>query len=95
MTLILRPEAESELIEALDWYEARGPGLGAEFFRCVESTFSRIGRNPESYPVIHRDTRMALVRRFPYLVLYRVRNEEIVVVAVFHAKRDPKSWKPR
>jgi plasmid stabilization system protein ParE len=95
MVLIIRPEAENELIDAIDWYEARGPGMGAELLRCVEASFSRIVRHPESYPVIHRGTRMATVRRFPYLVLYRVRNEEIIVVAVFHAKRDPKFWKPR
>jgi plasmid stabilization system protein ParE len=93
MTLILRPEAEEELIEAIDWYEARAPGLGADLFRCVEASLGRISRHPEAYPLVHRGTRMATVRRFPYLVLYRVQQKEIVVVAVFHAKRDPKSWK--
>lgn len=41
------------------------------------------------------DTRQALVRRFPYRVLYRLLGEEIVVVACFHARRDPSNWKLR
>jgi len=95
MRLIVRPEAEDELLEAIDWYEARAPGLGGELLRCVDACLLRIQRNPEAFPVVHRMTRMALVRRFPYLVLYRVMGEFISVVAVFHAKRNPKTWKTR
>ena len=95
MRLIVRPEAESELLEAIDWYEARSPGLGSGLLRCVDACYQRLLRQPESYPVVHRETRMATVRRFPYLVLYRVRDESIVVVAVFHARRDPKAWMSR
>ena len=95
MKLIVRPEAEEELIEAIDWYEARNPGLGGDFLRCVDACFQRILRFPEAYPVVHRSTRMAIVRRFPFLVLYRSIDDTIAVVAVFHAKRDPKIWKER
>jgi hypothetical protein len=37
MKVIFRPEAEDELIEVIDWYEARSPGLGAELLRCVDA----------------------------------------------------------
>ena len=95
MRVLFRPEAEGELIEAIDWYEVRSPGLGADLLRCVDACVERILRQPESYPVVHRKTRMALVRRFPYLLLYRITDEGISVVAVFHAKRDPKIWQAR
>ena len=65
MRLIIRPEAESELLDAIDWYEARSPGLGSELLRCIDACFQRVLRNPELYPVVHRGIRMALVRRFP------------------------------
>jgi plasmid stabilization system protein ParE len=95
MKVIFRPEAEDELIEAIDWYEARSPGLGAELLRCVDACVERIIRQPESYPIVHRGTRMGIVRRFPYLVLYRISDEVISIIAVFHTKRDPKIWKAR
>lgn len=37
MKLIIRPEAEDELLEAIDWYEARNPGLGSDLLRCVDA----------------------------------------------------------
>lgn len=48
MKIVFRPEASEELIEAVDWYEARSPGLGAELLRCVDACVERIARQPES-----------------------------------------------
>jgi plasmid stabilization system protein ParE len=93
--LTLRPEAESELSEAVDWYEARGKGLGTEFLRAVEAAIANIERNPLAYPVVENETRRAPVRRFPYSVLYTANEIEIVVLACFHGRRDPRNWKAR
>ncbi|HOW67188.1 MAG TPA: type II toxin-antitoxin system RelE/ParE family toxin [Candidatus Paceibacterota bacterium] len=95
MKLILRPEAEAELLEAIDWYEARGRGLGADLLRCVDACLQRIVRNPDAFPFVHRSIRMAVVRRFPYLVLFRMMEDAVSVIAIFHAKRNPRIWKDR
>jgi plasmid stabilization system protein ParE len=47
------------------------------------------------HALVYRDVRKALVRRFPYAIFYRVRNARVVVLAVFHSKRDPNIWKSR
>ena len=36
-----------------------------------------------------------MLRRFPYGVFYLSENEKIVVIACFHASRDPKQWQDR
>lgn len=46
-------------------------------------------------PVVHRDTRRLLLRRFPYGVFYRLVKDEIVVVGCLHAKRHPRVWRGR
>lgn len=93
--LLIRPEAEADLDEAKTWYERRREGLGIDFLLCVEEVFERICRSPEWYPVVFRDVRRGMVRRFPYGVFYRVMEEQIVVLAVFHARRDPSGWQSR
>jgi plasmid stabilization system protein ParE len=93
--LIVRPEAEAEMADAFDWYEARVPGLGSEFLLCVDSVFNTILRNPQQFPHIHRMVRRALVRRFPYEVFFVEDDERVVVLFVFHAKRNPKRWQER
>jgi toxin ParE1/3/4 len=93
--LVIRPEAEAEMTEAFDWYEERLPGLGASFLLCVDAVFRGVVRDPERWPRIHREARRALTRRFPYEVFFVEDEERVVVLSVFHAKRNPKSWQER
>lgn len=50
---------------------------------------------PESSAPVFEDIRRAVVQRFPYSVFYRIEAAQIVVIAVFHTKRDPKNWQER
>lgn len=93
--LIIRPEAESEMTEAFDWYEERVSGLGSEFLLCVDAAFNAILRNPQQFPRVHKIVRRAITRRFPYEVFFVEDNERIVVLSVFHVKRNPKRWQKR
>lgn len=89
--------ALDELREAVGWYEARRAGLGGELFDAVAETIERIRNHPEigETASVDRKTRRALVSRFPYQVVYRLRADEIVIVAVAHLKRRPGYWKTR
>ena len=93
--LIVRPEAEAEMTDAFDWYEDRVLGLGSDFLLCVDAVLNAILRNPQHYPRVHRIVRRALTRRFPYEVFFVEDDERIVVLSVFHTKRNPKRWQTR
>ena len=95
LELRLRSEAELELMDAALWYEEQGLGLGHQFLDEVLAAFSTITETPLMYLIIHRNTRRALIHRFPFGVYYRVETSTIVVVAVMHGSRDPRSWKSR
>jgi plasmid stabilization system protein ParE len=91
-TVILRPEAEAELTEAIDWYESRGKGLGADFMRAVDAAMAAIERNPEQHQIVRGQVRRAVLRRFPYGLIYVASEHEITVLACFHGRRDPRRW---
>ena len=91
----LRAIAEADILAAFLWYEERRKGLGTEFRSALDEAFERIGAGPKLYPVLHRDTRRSLVKRFPYAVFYRIIGGEVVVVACLHASRDPRVWRAR
>lgn len=93
--LIIRPEAESEMTDAFDWYEEYVPGLGSELLLTANTTFESILHNPEQFPIIHDTVRRALLQRFPYGVYFVLEPEQIVVIAFFHGKRNPKRWQER
>jgi toxin ParE1/3/4 len=89
--------AATEFSEAVRWYESRRSGLGGEFFDDVVATLSLIRDNPEIGTAISSDgrTRRALIPRFPYQVIYRLRPDAIVIVAVAHLRRRPGYWENR
>ena len=91
----LRPEAEQDLSDAAAWYEEQLPGLGHRFLDNVLQAFSSVSEAPLMYSVVHRNTRRALIHRFPFGVYYLVEDTSIVVIAVMHGSRDPRRWKTR
>ena len=95
LPVIFREEAEADMAEAALWYERRSLGLGAEFVRSVDACLALISRQPTLFPIVHRQARMALPQRFPYLIIYRVFSDFISIVAVIHGKRHPRRWQAR
>lgn len=93
--LIYRPEAAADIVEAAGWYERNQAGLGAEFLAEVKKTADRISEQPLQCVVVYRETRRALVRRFPYGLFYRVLDRRVIVVACFHTSRNPRAWRHR
>ncbi len=87
--------ARNEFDEAADWYEQRQSGRGAKFTAAVRAVLDRITEQPESYAQVLDDVREALVSKYPYCVYYRVEQEQIIVLSVFHTARDPAHWQRR
>jgi len=88
MSVRLRPEAAADIRAAMAWYDAREPGLSAEFLSEADAVFARIAARPESYPAVHGETRRALMRRFPYAVYFDIETEGVLVLAVLHQRQD-------
>ena len=92
----VRPAAATDIEDAYQWYEAQQLGLGEEFLTALNATRDQIVEHPEAFPILHRNTRRALIpRRFPYGVFYRIDEDVIIIVACMHAKRDPRRWQRR
>lgn len=89
------PEADAELTEAREWYSHQRKDLDLEFMQCVEVALLRIQSNPRLFPVVYGMLRRAVVRRFPFAILYEVTPDEIEIIAVFHSRRNPDVWKSR
>ena len=89
MRIFFRPEARAEVLEAQTWYESRAVGLGLEFARAVEAAVASASRNPEAFTYVAGACRRVLLRKFPFSLVFRVRGDELLVLAVFHHRRNP------
>jgi toxin ParE1/3/4 len=88
LNISLLSEAESDILAAHDWYEAKRSGLGADFELCLEAALERILGFPEASPIWYRNIRHVILAHFPYGVFYVITGDMIFVIAVFHLKRN-------
>ena len=95
LAVVFRRAARREFDEAALWYEERRVGLGIEFGVEIDRAITLAANNPQRFPVMYRNTRCVRARRFPYSVFFRAETTRIVVLAVFHARRDPAVWQER
>ena len=94
-SLVFRPQAVKEIEEAAEWYEKRAPGLSAEFLRALDATVALVWRNPLQFPAVHKQLRRAMLRRFPYSLIFSISDDEIVVIACAHWRQDARRWRNR
>ncbi|MCH7398347.1 type II toxin-antitoxin system RelE/ParE family toxin [Belliella sp. DSM 107340] len=84
--------AKVELDESYAYYESQQFGLGEVFLKEVMLTINRIKENPSAWSNISKRTRRCLLNKFPYGVIYQIRDEEILVLAIAHLQRKPGYW---
>ena len=77
-------EAKQDMVEAISYYDQHKPGLGTEFLDALKDLLRRIADNPHLYASFRRQTRKAVMTRFPYYIVYRFDAESVIVAAVFY-----------
>jgi plasmid stabilization system protein ParE len=95
MRVLSHPEAAEELEAAALWYEQCQPGLGGAYLDQFERTLLRIIAEPERPHKLRGENRKLNFRRFPYAIVYRVRDDSIQIIAVMHLHRRPFYWRMR
>jgi toxin ParE1/3/4 len=93
--LIVEAAAEAEILAAAEWYVRRNPEARERFLAAVDGALAVIENNPLQYQVVRGVVRRALVKRFPYGLLYSISEDQVVGTVCFHTSRDPRHWQAR
>jgi len=86
--LIIKPGAELDITEALDWYE-ENTELSPELLTEIDEVLTRIETNPDNFQKRYKDIRIVFTDRFRYGVHYTVEDKIVYVQAVLHTSRKP------
>jgi plasmid stabilization system protein ParE len=89
------PAAQAELLEGISYYSAIRPELGVRFEQAVARAVRSAVAHPDHGAPRSKNTRRWLVKGFPFGVIYRANDEEVVVVAVAHQRKQPEYWGER
>ena len=84
-----------DLKNAFDYYDEISIDVSNRFRVAVSGCFKTILENPALYAIVYDDVRVVRVKKFPYSVHYKIINDAIKVMAVFHTSIDSKAWHER
>ena len=93
--IVFRRAAAAEYADAARWYEDRAAGVGHRFINRIEQALAFISEAPFRPAAILAKVRRVKTREFPFFVYYLVEDSRIVVLAIFHARRNPTIWQRR
>lgn len=89
------PDAVEELIEAAKYYESQCRGLGDRFIKNVDDASRFVQNHAELLCPDKQGRRKYQVKKFPYLLIYKIRGDQIFILAVAHGRRKPGYWHNR
>jgi hypothetical protein len=95
MKFYFHPHADTELDEAIRYYEECQLGLGLDLAEEVYATIRRASEYPEAWSVMSKNTRRCLVNRFPYGVIFQIKPDMLRIIAIANLHRRPDYWKDR
>jgi plasmid stabilization system protein ParE len=95
LPLFVHPDARSDALEAYDWYSQRSQQAAEAFPEELRVAGRAIERSPKRWTCYLFGTRRYLMKRFPFVIIYRVSNERIEIIAVAHGRRRPGYWRNR
>lgn len=89
LKIVVSEGAEADQRSTAFWYDRQAPGLGDRFLAEIERIYDYLIEYPEACQLMPEGVRRALVHHFPYQVIYMLRADDLVIVAIFHCHVDP------
>lgn len=96
-SVLFRAAAELDAEHAQGWYALHAPKQVDRFVDDLAATIASIRQSPSAFRILRRDARRVGLKVFPYLVWYRVHDEQqvIEVLAVVHERQDGERMQSR
>ena len=91
--LVIKSLATAEALEAFDYYESLPTKRGERFFEELDACYERILVHPTSFSYSNKPFREMKMPHFPYVIIYQVIDEDVIVYSVFNTNQNP-SRKP-
>lgn len=95
MKLRIHPEAVRELDKAVIWYGKRSLFAPQRLQNEVTTVSYRILADPQVFPWVSPNRRKALLRKFPFKIIFEWTLDSIDIIAIAHAKRKTMYWRNR
>ncbi|MDE3184229.1 MAG: type II toxin-antitoxin system RelE/ParE family toxin [Bacteroidota bacterium] len=87
--------AYQETGDAYEYYEEQSPGLGERFLKSLEDSYLKLSQTPQYYSYIRNDKniRDIKIKTFPFVIIFQIMKNTVLVLRVFNTNRNHESLK--
>jgi plasmid stabilization system protein ParE len=89
--LFLDAAAEAEIEAIQDQYLAQSWERSSQFMLALSRCFAFITDEPEAFPTIGNGKRRILLKGFPYLLIYQIKDDDVFILRCIHVRSDHRS----
>ena len=80
---------------ARDWYYEKNAKAANALLQELDHAVYQIRSAPNRWPKFETGTRRYVFPRFPFNLIYIIKNDKVQVLAVAHQRRKPGFWSSR
>lgn len=93
--IVITEAAEIDFENSIIWYTTKNLESSNKFISNTKKAIDFAANSPFACSITSKKARHVLVHGFPYHVIFLVKNNNIVIIAILHHKRSPNIWKKR
>lgn len=93
--ILFHPEAQAEYEAARGGYQARSSQTATRFDAEMSRVLGLMTTHPNMFPQYDDYHRFAVLRRYPFTLVYQIHDDKIYVIAVAHSSRKAGYWRGR
>jgi len=90
--IVFHPDVSIDIKGSYEWYEKQIKGLGSSFIQELESSYEKISNFPKTWSTFNYGFKRFILSRFPFSIIYKEKESEILTIAVMHNSRKPNYW---
>jgi plasmid stabilization system protein ParE len=92
-----RPAVRLDIINATDYYKTINPELAKQFLFRIREAKAYITESPLGFQIKYNGVRTRLLKQFPYHIHYLIDDakQQIIILAVIHAYKNPTDYSKR
>lgn len=84
-----KEQAREDIAIIVQWYDEQRDGLGDSFLTELRQFIDQLSFNPHIYQVRRKNTRLGILKRFPYIIAYQIENKSIIIFSIIHQHQHP------
>lgn len=89
-SIAYNPIALEEYEQSIEWYAARSIKASENFIIDVQESIEEIKRNPTQFKSRYKKFYETTLKKYPFDIIYIIEKERIVILSIYHQKRNPK-----